>query len=144
MRRAALMMTVCFLLVAGCGAARQPVAEYAQQNEGMELVPSVRFAFGSERALARERWIVEHNARWLVQHPEAVLVLEGHCDERGSQEFNRALGDRRARGVLGALMRQGIAAERLVVVSHGEARPLDGSRTPQAWATNRRVAFVAR
>jgi len=104
----------------------------------------VHFPTGSTRVLARDRRVLEENAQQLRQDARAVVVLEGHCDERGGDAFNLELGDRRARGVLTELVRLGIDDARLIIVSQGKRRPLDGLHRPSAWARNRRVEFIVR
>ena len=85
------------------------------------------------------------NIDWLKRHDDSVLVLEGHCDERGDIAYNMQLGDRRARSVKGYLIGQGIEQDRLImVVSHGELRPLDSGHNRDAYRQNRRVEFIVR
>jgi peptidoglycan-associated lipoprotein len=81
------------------------------------------------------------NASWLKANPGAKIVIEGHCDERGSDEYNLALGERRALAAKNYLVSLGIGAERLSTVSYGEEQPLDPTRTEEAWAKNRRAEF---
>jgi len=83
------------------------------------------------------------NARYLLNHPEIKKVeLQGNCDERGSSEYNLALGERRALAVKRFLVNLGVDPKRLVTVSFGEERPLDPRHNEEAWALNRRVDFV--
>ncbi len=84
------------------------------------------------------------NARWMDDHPNEVLILEGHCDERGSAQSNLALGDRRAREVMAAMIAGGVGEERMAIVSYGETRPADKRHFEGAWRKNRRVEFVIR
>ncbi len=70
------------------------------------------------------------------------MIIEGHCDERGTNEYNIALGDRRANSAKNFLINLGIAASRLTTISYGEERPLDPGHKIQAWAKNRRAQFV--
>ena len=85
---------------------------------------------------------MERNARALEETPGIRLVLEGHCDERGTTEYNLALGEKRAKAAREFLVRYGIDASRLRVVSYGEERPFDPGHDEAAWAKNRRVHFV--
>lgn len=88
---------------------------------------------------------VDQNALWLKSHSEAVLILEGHCDEWGEDQYNLELGDRRAREVKAYLIEKGIDPERIImVVSYGEGKPLDVRPRNEAWKANRRVEFVLR
>jgi peptidoglycan-associated lipoprotein len=74
--------------------------------------------------------------------PEIRLIIEGHCDERGTSEYNLALGDKRANSVRDFLISQGIAANRIRTISYGEERPFDPAHNEEAWAKNRRAHFV--
>lgn len=82
------------------------------------------------------------NARYLLDHPELKVELQGNCDERGSSEYNLALGERRALAVKRYLVNLGVDPERLTTVSFGEERPLDPGHNERAWALNRRVDLV--
>jgi peptidoglycan-associated lipoprotein len=90
------------------------------------------------------RPILEGNARWLQAHPDVQVVLEGHCDERGTNEYNLALGERRAEAVKRVLVALGIDESRLSIVSYGEERPVCGESTDECYAKNRRVQFTLR
>ncbi len=85
---------------------------------------------------------LEEDARFLLDHPEVVVELQGNCDERGTTEYNLALGEKRALSVKKYLINRGIAPERLITVSFGEERPLDPRHNEEAWAKNRRVDLV--
>jgi peptidoglycan-associated lipoprotein len=78
----------------------------------------------------------------LLEHPDLTIRIEGHCDERGTVEYNLALGERRAQAVLDYLVAYGIPRDRISVVTYGEERPLDSGHDETAWAKNRRAAFV--
>jgi peptidoglycan-associated lipoprotein len=110
---------------------------WAQEN----LLVNIHFEFDkyglTEEALA----LLEAHGRWLQQNPTAELRLEGHCDERGTVEYNLALGERRAVSAKQFLANLGIAPERLSTVSYGKERPLDAAHTEEAWAKNRRCEF---
>ncbi len=81
-------------------------------------------------------------ARFLFDHPEVRLELQGNCDERGSSEYNLALGEKRALSVKRYLVNLGVSPDRLETVSFGEERPLDPGHNEKAWALNRRVDLV--
>ncbi len=81
-------------------------------------------------------------AEYLFAHPEVRLELQGNCDERGSSEYNLALGEKRALAVKRYLVNLGVSPERLETVSFGEERPLDPGHNEKAWALNRRVDLV--
>lgn len=87
---------------------------------------------------------LEDNLVVLKAYPEVNILLEGHCDERGTVEYNLALGDRRANAVRSFLLSRGIIGNRIQTVSYGKERPLDTGQTEAAYAKNRRVEFVIR
>lgn len=86
---------------------------------------------------------VEHNARWFVDHPGVRVEVEGHCDERGTSEYNLGLGARRARVVRDALVQAGVNSENLSTVSYGEELPLCKESIESCWVRNRRAHLVA-
>jgi peptidoglycan-associated lipoprotein len=88
------------------------------------------------------RSALDANARLLREHPDARLAIEGHCDERGTVEYNQALGERRAQAARDYLVQAGIAAARLSTVSYGKERPFETGHDEAAWAKNRRAQPV--
>ena len=88
------------------------------------------------------RQTLERQARWLRRFPENSLIIEGHCDERGTREYNLALGERRANAVQEYLIAQGISPSRLTTISYGKERPYAIAHNEEAWALNRRAVSV--
>ena len=86
--------------------------------------------------------IIQSNFDWLINNPDIRVQLEGHCDERGTNEYNLALGERRARSVLNYLLRLGASPEQFSIVSFGEERPVALGQNETAWQKNRRVEFT--
>jgi peptidoglycan-associated lipoprotein len=81
-------------------------------------------------------------AEWLRKNPDATITIEGNCDERGTNEYNLALGDRRAESAKAFLVDLGINPARISTISYGEERPVDPQHNEEAWAKNRRDHFV--
>ncbi len=102
----------------------------------------INFEFDSIRLSAEAQEILRKKAQWLKANPAATVTIEGHCDNRGTNEYNLALGDRRAHSAKVFLIDLGIAEQRLQTISFGEERPLDAAETEDAWAKNRRAHFV--
>lgn len=102
----------------------------------------VYFDFDSSALLPMAQAVLEKKAEWLRNNPGGSVVIEGHCDERGTSEYNLALGDRRAKSVEAFLVDLGVSASRLITLSYGEERPIDSGRNEEAWAKNRRVHFI--
>ena len=109
--------------------------------EGEGLFQDIPFDYDSSVVDSRGRAAIEENVRTLKQFPEMRIQLEGHCDERGTAEYNLALGAERARAVKEILVSLGVSGSRLDTVSYGEEVPLDPGHAEQAWAVNRRVHF---
>lgn len=99
----------------------------------------VFFDFDSAQLSDQARGLIRDHAEYLKAHPEARVTLEGHADERGSREYNLALGERRAKSVRRILLVHGVDAGRLEVVSFGEERPLVEGHDEDAYSRNRRV-----
>lgn len=104
----------------------------------------IRFDFDDYEIRPADRAVLDENARWLQQHPETLVLLEGHADERGTNEYNLALGERRARAARDYLVSAGIDQRRITLISYGEERPVCTERTEACWAQNRRVHFLVR
>ncbi len=85
---------------------------------------------------------LDHNYALLNEFADAIIKIEGHCDERGTIEYNLSLGEKRARAVMEYLTGLGIDATRLSIISYGKERPLDPASNEAAWAKNRRGEFV--
>lgn len=103
---------------------------------------NIYFEFDSSALSAVSQDILKRKANWLRNNPNAYVVIEGHCDERGTNEYNLALGDRRANSAKTFLVDLGISASRLKTISYGEERPADPRSNEEAWAKNRRAQFV--
>jgi peptidoglycan-associated lipoprotein len=88
--------------------------------------------------------ILDANATWLKANPRNLLLIEGHCDERGTAEYNLALGERRAKSTMNYLVGQGVAASRITVISYGKERPVCTEKTEACWAMNRRAHHLVK
>ncbi len=87
--------------------------------------------------------ILDANAAWLKSNNSLVLI-EGHCDERGTNEYNLALGERRAKSTMNYLVAQGVQANRITIISYGEERPTCTEKTEECWTKNRRAHFLVK
>lgn len=101
----------------------------------------IHFDFDRYTLSPQAQEILTRNAAYLRANPEVKVLIEGHTDERGSDEYNLALGERRAQAVRNFLVSLGIAPERLSIISYGEELPLDPASNEDAWAKNRRAEF---
>jgi peptidoglycan-associated lipoprotein len=102
----------------------------------------VYFDFDRYDLRADSREILKANSAWLKANPAAQIQIEGHCDERGTTEYNVALGSRRAESVKDYLVTLGTSADRLSTISYGEEVPVCREQTEECWQNNRRVRFV--
>jgi peptidoglycan-associated lipoprotein len=102
----------------------------------------VLFAFDSSVLSSEAKTLLEQKATWLSENPQVTAQIEGHCDERGTTDYNLALGDRRAFAAKQYLTTLGVPSSRLTTISYGEERPLDSGHNEAAWARNRRAHFV--
>jgi peptidoglycan-associated lipoprotein len=102
----------------------------------------VYFEFDSIRLAPQAQEILTKKAEWLRANPTAKITIEGHCDSRGTNEYNLALGEGRAQSAKAFLVDLGIDPSRLNTISYGEERPIDRAQTEEGWAKNRRAHFV--
>ncbi len=102
----------------------------------------IHFEFDSIILSPQAQEILRKKGQWLRENPTVAVTIEGHCDNRGTNEYNLALGDRRAYSAKMFLIDLGIEESRLQTLSFGEERPLDPMETEEAWAKNRRAHFV--
>tara|TARA_B100002051_G_C16597038_1_gene565952 strand:+ start:350 stop:874 length:525 start_codon:yes stop_codon:yes gene_type:complete len=102
----------------------------------------VFFATNESVLTTRSRDTLRKQATWLRKNSDVNVVVEGHADERGTREYNLALGERRANAVKDYLMTYGISASRISVISYGKERPVDSGSNPLAWSKNRRSVTV--
>lgn len=138
-------ITILFLfslLVVTAGCHSQNAVKTSDQVTDHRTVLIPTLYFENNRVEIRDESLIDKNADWLKNHQDKVVILEGHCDERGDRNYNMLLGDRRARAVMQALMKRGIAENQLIIVSYGKDKPT--SRGTGGWDQNRRVEFVVR
>ena len=103
---------------------------------------TVYFDFDSSSVRPTDMANVQSVASYLSSHADCALLIEGHCDERGTDEYNQALGERRAQSVKEAIANAGIASHRVRTLSYGESKPAVDGTTAEAYAKNRRGEFV--
>lgn len=104
---------------------------------------TVNFALDQSDVDATARAILDTQAEWLNRYPNVRVTLEGHADERGTREYNLALGERRANAAKNYLAAKGISASRITTISYGKERPVALGSDEESWAQNRRAVTVA-
>ena len=121
----------------------------AKKEQGIEgevfeskLLKDIRFDYDKYDIRREDEEILRQNAAFLKKSPEMKIQIEGHCDERGTSEYNLALGERRANSAKRYLVSLGIASDRISTISYGKERPLDPGHNEEAWAKNRRAHIV--
>jgi peptidoglycan-associated lipoprotein len=107
-----------------------------------DVFENIHFEFDKYDIRPRDEMILQGIAGWLKDHDAKRVLIEGHCDERGTNEYNMALGEQRALAARRFLVALGIESSRLSTISYGEERPLALGSTEDAWARNRRAHFV--
>ncbi len=107
-----------------------------------KLLKRVYFEFDKYEIRMSDLAILKENAAVLKKYPQVKVQIEGHCDERGTNEYNLALGERRANSTKQYLLSLGIEAERISIISYGEERPVEASHNEEAWGKNRRADFI--
>lgn len=108
------------------------------------LNQNILFDFDSAELTDQAKALLREKANWLQANPSGTVMIEGHCDERGTTVYNLALGERRANAARNYLVDLGVSARRLGTVSYGEEKPLDPAPTEAAYRINRRAQFVIR
>lgn len=126
----------------GTGSGMGNVAPGSQQDLETNVGDRVFFAYDSSTLDDAARQTLDRQAAWLQQFPDVTVTIEGHTDERGTREYNLALGERRAAAVKTYLTASGVAASRILTLSYGEERPQDPAQDDSAYALNRRAITV--
>ncbi|QIG81382.1 peptidoglycan-associated lipoprotein Pal [Stakelama tenebrarum] len=103
---------------------------------------TIHFALDQYDIDPEARAVLDSQARWLAQYPNVRITLEGHCDERGTREYNLALGDRRANAAKNYLAARGVSPSRITTISYGKERPIALGSNEAAWAQNRRAVTI--
>jgi peptidoglycan-associated lipoprotein len=114
------------------------VAPGSAQDFRQNVGDTVHFTFNEYNIQDNDRATLQHQAAWLAKYPSVRLTIEGDCDERGTREYNLALGARRANAVKEYLVSLGVSAGRLETISYGKERPVCSESTEDCWAQNRR------
>ncbi|MCP4671976.1 MAG: peptidoglycan-associated lipoprotein Pal, partial [Desulfobacula sp.] len=102
----------------------------------------IHFEYDSSKLSSMAKTLLQEKAAWLKANYSVSVIVEGHCDDRGTTEYNLALGERRASAAKAYLINLGVSAARLGTISYGEEQPLDSSKTEHAFRKNRRAHFA--
>ena len=145
------LVIVASLILSAC-ATQKKVGQQTQGDvytgtDSVEYLASgvkdrVFFATNETVLTTASRETLRKQAAWLRKNSKITIVLEGHADERGTREYNLALGERRANSAKDYLMTYGISSDRISVLSYGKEKPVDSGSTPLAWSKNRRSVTV--
>ena len=117
-------------------------APTGSDSGSIQGLQTLHFEFDKSSLVETEMQKLNGNVEWMKAHPEVRMTIEGHCDERGSNEYNLGLGDRRANTVKQLMVKAGIKGDRVSTVSFGEEKPIDKGDSEEAMAKNRRANFV--
>jgi len=116
----------------------------AREYTANAALADVHFDFDKAVIRSGDAKILDASAGWLKANREQVLLIEGHCDERGTNEYNLALGERRAKAAMSYLVSRGVEASRITLISYGKERPLCTEKAERCWAQNRRDHFLVK
>ena len=149
LKKAVLISLAC-LVISACATSKksgQIQSDVYTGNDTVEYLASgvkdrVFFATNESVLTTAARETLRKQAAWLRKNSKITIVLEGHADERGTREYNLALGERRANAAKDYLMTYGISSDRISVLSYGKERPVDSGSNPLAWSKNRRSVTV--
>lgn len=108
----------------------------------VELLGQVGFAFDNALLPPKTRRLLRGHAQYLLKNPDKIVTIEGHCDERGTREYNLALGDLRARAVESYFRGRGVRGSQIKTISFGEEKPVDPGSNETAWSRNRRAIII--
>jgi peptidoglycan-associated lipoprotein len=120
---------------------RPPAPAEFRDNPNLK---DINFDFDKSDIRPGDAKILDGNATWLKGNANQLVLVEGHCDERGTNEYNLALGERRAKSTMNYLVAQGVQANRITIISYGEERPLCTEKNEACWARNRRAHFLTK
>ncbi|MBN1383725.1 MAG: peptidoglycan-associated lipoprotein Pal [Elusimicrobia bacterium] len=123
--------------------AEEPSLRGKEYKEVGEL-QNVYFDYDVAILRADARTVLSRNAEWLKSNPDVEIIIEGHCDERGTTDYNIALGDRRAKAVRKYLMKLGIEGNRMATITYGEEKPVAFGHDERSWSKNRRANMLGR
>ena len=104
----------------------------------------IHFDFDRDNLRPGDAKILEENARWMKANENYLILIEGHADERGTNEYNLALGERRAKSTMNYLVTLGVQARRITTISYGEERPICTEKNEECWAKDRRAHFLVK
>ena len=122
------------------GNARPRLSDFVVQDD----LRDIHFEFDSYAVRPADMKVLEASTQWLKAHPDALVVIEGHADERGTNEYNLTLGERRAKASMNYMVSHGVAASRITVMSYGEERGMCREHAEGCWSKNRRAHFLVK
>jgi peptidoglycan-associated lipoprotein len=121
-----------------------PAPAVVEEYKLNDALRPVYFAFDSSKIRPGDARALDASADWLKAHPDQLTLIEGHCDERGTNEYNLALGERRANAAMSYLVSRGIEARRISIISYGKERPVCADHNEACWSKNRHDAFLTK
>jgi len=126
------------------GAAVSSARPAPSEFVGVPDLVDIHFDFDKYAIRSRDAEVLQSNARWLRTSPNTLVLIEGHSDERGTEEYNLSLGERRAKAAADYLVSLGIASSRITTISYGKERPQCADHNETCWAKNRRAHFLVK
>lgn len=120
----------------------KPVVREEPKEIPMPVMDDVFYAFDKYNLTDESKRTLEQNSSELKRASDVAIIIEGHCDERGTKSYNLALGEKRAKAARDYLVSLGVSGSRITIISYGKERPFDPGHNEAAWAKNRRAHFV--
>lgn len=133
-----MLVVACAVAFVGCAQTQKVVNKITGKD-----LKTVHFDLDKSNIRKDAEPAIKENAEWLKAHGDKSVSVEGHCDERGSTEYNVALGDRRANSAKKYMQNLGIAANKISTISYGEEKPVCKDHNEGCWSKNRRAEFIA-
>ena len=134
----------CILMASAACSKKGPSSSGDVKTDTTASLKRIHFDFDKYNIRSDAVPTMQDNASWLKANTSTNIIVEGHCDEQGTNEYNMALGERRANSSKDYLVNLGVGTSRISTVSFGEERPLDPGHNESAWSQNRRAEFVTR
>jgi peptidoglycan-associated lipoprotein len=125
-------------------AAPEPVRPAPKEFVAIDALKPIYFDFDKYDIRPADAKVLDTNATWLKSNANHLVLIEGHCDERGTNAYNLALGERRAKAAQEYVAARGVDAARIVIISYGEERPVCTAHNAACWAQNRRAHFLTK
>ena len=144
-RQSATLLLIALLISTAVACKKKgPVSSNDEVKTYEVPLEAIRFDFDKYNIRSDAQSVLQKHSQWIKENNGVKVIIQGHTDSRGTEEYNMALGERRANAAKTYLMNLGISPDQLSTISYGEAKPADSAENESAWAQNRRDEFIGR